>query len=365
MNEIKALLSNARRRLEMTTFIGVLHVVAIVLAALLLGLVLADRAPGESFVAWPWIVPALCGASLLAAVLLWSRRRLSELQVALAVDDRLDLREKLSTALHCHQRDDAFARAAVEDAVSTARDPRVRETLRRRFKVVAPRQWWISPVVVAAAILLSFLPQADLFAREEPIDEQAGREAQKEADEAIETVVRTIQEKPELSAELADLLGDLDKDGQTARPLEKPEEVKREALKKVTELNKRLDEIISGEKGKTAKAVREMLAKLEAPESGLAKELAEALERGDFDAAKKALEKMAQQAESGNMSEEQKQQLAQQMQQMADQLQQLAGQQQQLQQALQQAGLDPQLANNPQALQQAIQNAGNLNQQQK
>ncbi|MDY7108231.1 MAG: hypothetical protein SYC29_06295, partial [Planctomycetota bacterium] len=39
--------------------------------------------------------------------------------------------------------------------------------------------------------------------------------------------------------------------------------------------------------------------------------------------------------------------------------------QQQLQQALQQAGLDPQLANNPQALQQAIQNAGNLNQQQK
>jgi hypothetical protein len=365
MNEIRMLLSNARRRLEMSSFIAVLHGVAIALAAALLALVVADRAPGEPFVAWVWIVPALCGVSLLAAVMLWSRRRLSELQVALAVDDRLDLREKISTALHCCKRDDAFAQAAVEDAVTTARDPRVRETLRRRFKVVAPRRWWISPLIVAAAMLASFLPQADLFAREETVDEQASHEARQEADETIETIVQTIGDKPQLNAELADLLGDLNKDDRTAQPLEKPEEVKREAIKKVTELNKRLDEIIAGEKGKTAKAVEEMLAKLKAPESGLAKDLAEALQRGDFEAAKQALEKMAQQAQSGDMSQEQKEKLAQQMQQMADHLQQLARQQQQLQQALQQAGLNPQLANNPQALQQAIQNAQNLNQQQK
>ena len=59
MNEIRMLLRNARRRLEMTTFLTVLHGVAIVLAAVLLALVLADRAPGEPFVAWVWVVPAL------------------------------------------------------------------------------------------------------------------------------------------------------------------------------------------------------------------------------------------------------------------------------------------------------------------
>lgn len=365
MNEIKMLLRNARRRLEMTTFLTLLHGVAIALTAVLLALVLADRAPGEPFVAWVWVVPAFGVVSLALAAMLWSRRRLSELQVALAVDDRLDLREKISTALHCHGRDDTFAQAAVEDAVTTARDPRVRETLRRRFKVAAPRRWWISPLIVAAAILISFLPQADLFAREEPIDEQASQEAREEAGQTIETLVKTIEDKPQLNAELADLVGDLTRSDRAAQALEKPEEVKREALKKVTELNKRLDEIISGEKGKTAKALEEMMAKLKAPETGLAKDLADALERGDFEAAKKALEKMAQAAQSGEMSDEAKQKLAEQMKDMARQLQQLAQQQQQLQQALEQAGLNPQLANNPQALQQAIQQAQNLNQQQK
>jgi hypothetical protein len=50
---------------------------------------------------------------------------------------------------------------------------------------------------------------------------------------------------------------------------------------------------------------------------------------------------------------------------MAEQLDKLAQQQQKLEEALKQAGMDPNLAQNPQALQQAIQNNQNLNQQQK
>ena len=365
MNEIRFLLKTARRRLEMSGFLAALHGVAIVFAAVLLALVLVNRAPGEPFVAWVWVVPALCVLGLIVAGMIWSRRRLSELQVALAVDERLDLREKISTALHCRGRDDGFAQAAVEDAVSTARDPRVRETLRRRFKVAAPRRWWISPLVMVVAIAASALPQADLFAREEPIDEEQRLAARETADEALEAIVEVVEDKPQLNAELAGLMDDLTRSDRSAEPLEKPEEVKREALKKITELNKRLDEIISGEKGKTAKAIDEMLAKLKTSEAGPAKDLAEALARGDFQAAQKAMEEMLKDVQSGDMSDEQKEQLAQQMENLAQQLQQLAQQQQQLQQALQQAGLDPQLANDAKALQQAIQQAQNLNEQQK
>ena len=161
MNEIKYVLRSAARRLEMSAFVLSVHRVAIVLAAAALILALADRAPGEAFVAWMWVAPGLLAACLAVAAWMWSRRRLSELQVAMTVDDRLELREKLSTALHCHKREDPFAQAAVQDAVTAARDPRTRERLRRRFAVASPKRWWISPLIVLVVAAVLMLPQAD------------------------------------------------------------------------------------------------------------------------------------------------------------------------------------------------------------
>jgi DNA segregation ATPase FtsK/SpoIIIE-like protein len=330
-----------------------------------LALAVADRLPAASFIAWAWVLPALAGVCLLAAMFIWSRRRLDELQVALAVDDRLDLRERLSTALHCHDRSDAFARAAVEDAVQTARDPRMRESVRRRFTVIAPRNWWISPVMVIVACGVLFMPQIDLFATEPTIDEQEWAQAKQEAADELEAVVEVVEDKELLKSELAGFVSDLEKPGTPTDQLRKPEDLKRDALKKVTKLNRKLDEILNGEKGKTADALEDMLSKLKSPGEGPAKDVADALARGDFKAAKDALEALMEQARNNELDPQQQEQLAQQMQNLAQQLEQLAQQQDALQQALQQAGLNPQLANNPQALQQAIQQAQNLNQQQK
>jgi chemotaxis protein histidine kinase CheA len=163
---------------------------------------------------------------------------------------------------------------------------------------------------------------------------------------------------------MKDLLGELTEQGADPDALRSPDEIKRDAIKKVTEVNRRLDELLSGEKGKSAEALRQALSQLDTPKEGMAREFAEALAKGDFSSARQALEKMLEQLAEGNVPAEAQEQLAEQLQQLANQLQQLAQQQQQLQQALQQAGLDPQLANNPQALQQALKNNPNLNQQQ-
>jgi hypothetical protein len=364
MQDIRTILSMAGRRLAATSFLAALHVAALVAAAIALALAVADRVGAAPFVAWAWVAPGLAVAALAAAALLWRRRNRSAIHVAVTVDERLALRERLSTALHCAERDDAFARAAVADAVSAARDPRCREMVRRYFRVQPPRRWWISPLLAIAAAGVFMAPQASLFAREVPADDQAMEEAQKTTAAAVDVIVKQIEERPELRQELEGLVDELAKEAGKPGEFGSPEDLKRDALKKVTEISKKLDEIVNGEKGKTAKAIEQMMAKLETPADGPAKELAEALAKGDFQAAQKAMQKLADEAKAGQLDPAQKEQLAQQLQAMGDQLGDLAKKQDALQQALQQAGLNPQLANNPQALQQALQQAQNLNPQQ-
>jgi hypothetical protein len=365
MNDIRSLLRIAAKRLELSSFLGRAHGVAIVLAALALVLIAADRAGSTSFVPWTWVVPATVGVGLVIALALWWRRRRDEMQVALAVDERLELRDKLSTALYCDGRQDPFAQAAIEDAVTVARDPRIRERTKRGFGVTAPRGWWVSPLLVLAAFMVSLLNPLDLFSREaEETRESELVRAKQAADGTVEAVVREIRNNPQLNEDLKDMLGELSNDGYDPDALQNPDEIKREAIKKVSEINKRLEDILDGEKGKTADAINETLRQLKAPQDGAAKDLADALSKGDFTAASKALHELTENINNGSMTEQQKQQAAAQLQDIANQLQQLANQQKQLEQALQQAGLDPQLANNPQALQQALQDSPNLNQQQ-
>ena len=313
---------------------------------------------------WVWMGPGLAVLALLLTARMWSRRRQTELQVAVEVDQRLDLREKLSTSLHVAGRDDPFARAAIEDAVTAARDPRTREQLRRRFAVESPGRWWLSPLVIAVAVGLWFVAPVNLFASDVEDDADLTETVQ-QSDDAIEAVVKQIQNSPELREELSDLLGDLAKDATDPDALKTRQDVRRDAIKKLTDINKRLDEIINGPKGKTADAIENALAKLRTPPDGPAKDLAEALAAGDFKAAQEALAKLTEELQAGKLNEQQKEQLAKQLEDLAKQMQQLAQQQQQLEDMLQQAGLNPQLAQNPQALQQAIANNQNLNEQQK
>lgn len=362
MNEIRSLLKIVARRLETTSFIGKLHTAGIVAAIIALGLMIVDRTASDSgFVPWLWVGPVLAVVAAAAALVMWARTRASEPHVALVVDEQLDLREKLSTALHCHGRDDAFAQAAIEDAVKVARDPRTFERAKRTFAVRPPGAWWVSPLIVLAAIMISFLQPRNLFAPDAKVQPDVAQ-AKLEAERSIEAVIKSIEEKPELAKELE--MGELSRQGTDPNALNKPEEFKQNALKKLTDLNKKLDEILNGEKAKTLESLEKSLNQMQTPEDGAAKEMAEALAQGDFKTAQKALQELMDKAQSGNMSEEEKQKLAEQLKNIAEQLEKLAQQQQQLQEALKQAGMDPALAQNPQALQQAIQNNPNLNQQQ-
>ncbi len=364
MNDIRHLISIASRRLSTTDFFEKAHLVAIGVAALALVLMLVDRITSEAFVPWAMVAPALLVAGLLIAGAWWVGRRRDELHVAVLVDERLDLREKLSTALLVADQDDPFARAAVEDAVAAARDPRNAELARRRFSVEPPRGWYVSPLILVGALLLSFVQPLDLFSGETEVTPEV-KQATLEVATELDAIVQEIEQQPELKEALSDLLGELTEEGTDPEAMRSPEQVRRNAIKRITDLNQRLEDIVSGEKGKTAQALEKAMRQLESPEEGPAKELADALASADFSQAKKALEKIMSDLEKGELSQEQREQLAEQLQDLAAQLDKLAQQQKQLEDALKQAGMDPQLAQNQQALQQALENNQNLNDQQR
>jgi len=146
-----------------------------------------------------------------------------------------------------------------------------------------------------------------------------------------------------------------------------PEQAAREAMKRMAELQARLDEVSDSRESKESRALQDALAKLELPkDSNAARELAEALKQGDFAAAKEALQSLQKQAaKDSGLSKEEREQLAKALEDTAKQLDALSKDPAKLAEALKQAGMDPSLANNPAALQEAMKQASQLNQSQR
>lgn len=366
MEDIRTVLNHAARRLGLKGLVDRLHVVAIIAVGLALVLVLLGKAlpPVNASINWALLAPALALLALAGAIAWWAPRRPSPIHVAVEVDQRLELKEKLSTAMLCRGREDAFAQAAIDDAIAVARRPETKQNVRRRFAVSAPRGWWISPVLLAATVLAGFtIPAGDWFAREETKLSIEERERIEQIREQYEAAIKEAAEKVgQDPKELKEMLAEADPKMGEPEAIKAPEEFQREAFKKLSALGEELRKQTETEQARSLEALQSKLSQLNpAADSGPAGELSKALSQGDFSAAKKALEQLQQQMKEGELPAEQKQALEQ----LAEQLQKLAQNQDALKEQLQQAGVDPAALNDPQALQQAIENAANLTQEQK
>jgi hypothetical protein len=291
--------------------------------------------------------------------------------VALELDARLSSGERLATALELADATEPFARAAVADAVRFASDPAVAARARERFAVAPPARWWIAPGILAAtAALWLVLPQTRWL--------DGGREAGAPADAAdaprattaeearLREMVQAIEQSPALQQALEAELERARQAFAADADTRKPEDLARESLRRMAELQQRLEEIRGSKETKTNEALRDALAKLELPkEANAARDLAEALKRGDFGEARKAVAELEEAMKRADLSPEQREALAEALKQTADQLQQLSQDPGKMAEAMRQAGMDPALAQNPAALRQAIENSPALNQTQK
>lgn len=358
MQDIRRVIGRATMRLAIGRFGAALLFATTAALAALLATLIAQR-----LFAFPmdWALTAkiATGAVFVAAVGWTGLRRPGAIDVARAVDEGAGLRESLSTALCVEHEDDAWSKAAVQSAGESARKVIVRQALPYR----TPRAW-PAPIAAAVAFALAwmFLPQWDVLG----LLAERGGEQKKVVEVAL--VQEQIAEGEDrlkemlagLDAELED--GDLTQDAGAPRD---PDETRRLAIRKLTSLAEQLADIQFGEDAAALEQVKEALSDLRQPGSGPLDEFVQALQEGDFGAANEALGELQRQIDSGEMSAEQQQRMQEQMKALSEQMEALSAAKQGLEEALQQAGMDPSLAGDAKALQEALENNPNLTEEQK
>lgn len=364
MQDIQRVLKAAARRLYLVGFLRALVVMGTAAAALLLALVVLQKLGPWTF-RWPVLFAAATGVSVLASAVAAYARRHRGLALADELDRRAGLRETLSTAVVLAGHGDGWARAVTE----TARERARRVVLRDAVPIEAPRRWPLPVLLLLASTLgLWLAPRHDLSGL---LDRRAEQQAQQAE---IQTVALEIKSRDQQIKETLARAGVEVRDEETADdPAEqgKPktaDELKRASIKKLTRLTDELNEIKQGDKAKQLQAMQQSLRKIKTPGPGPMNEFARNLARGNFQDAKAALEELANSLESGELSETQREMAAEQLRKLADQMRQLAEQKESLQNALEQAGMDPQqaaqLAADPEALEQALQRMQGISPQQ-
>lgn len=369
-----------RNRLMLGRFIVALAWTSLGLA----GCVLIAVVVGKVFrVELPWQMVFLYAGGALAAGFAAGYAvitRPGELAAAVAIDEKLALKEKYSTALQLRGSKDPFAQAAVRDAEATAGKTLV-ET-RRYFPLRFPRPAYGTVAVAVVAMGLAyFVSPLDLFGHEEKVQDklaevQKREEAKKTLASAYVKVEAAAKANPDnvsiqnAKKDLEALLQNAPKD---------PLATERSAMKALQDTrDAMMQKIQDSQSFANAKNDERMLRSLTPPtdEKGPVAEAHKAMAQGDFDKAMRELSKATENFDKMEKKDQEK--AARQMQAMAQQLKQMAQNpqaQQQMQQQLQRMGANPQqakqmsqmmqqaAAGNPQAQQQLQQMAKQLQQQ--
>ncbi|MEO2007549.1 MAG: hypothetical protein ABGX22_02565 [Pirellulaceae bacterium] len=264
-----------------------------------------------------WLGGAVTLALVFAISWTYIARR-SSLDAALEIDRRYQLRERVSSALSLPSSE---LETDVGDALTRDAVRRIeRIDVSERFQVKAG---WISalPVLpVVMAILLLLLPNVD-SKKSTAKANQARKVEVKKIQDRSRDLERSLRKTADKLAEkgLKDaeaLLRDLEK---AARELSQKSDIDRKkAMIKINEMAKKLED--RRKKMGGADQLKAKLEKLSDVQSGPADRLAKAMKKGDFKTAIEELNKLKDKLETGELSQEEKENLAKNMDQIKDKL---------------------------------------------
>ena len=313
MTAVHQLVERARRRLQVSQSLEVAALALPVACGAMLFSIVLLRLFFQGRVLVPWSefnIMIAIGVTVFAAcfALLVSRRGWpTRANAAAQLDERLNLASRMSTALSVQSRSDDFSKAAVADANRVALDMKTKNMVARAFAFHFDGQWKFSAVpalLVAAAWL--FIPtwngsshqkdsqsQQDAASLEKAVAAEINlRDAMKSAME-VAALDESIANALESSHQLLDSARQ-----QTATPAER----EARAFAQQALLTAALEKASQSESLDSNESLQDALKEL-ALEPGPERELLAALKRGDFEAAAKEAQKLAEQAKSSNAAQ--------------------------------------------------------------
>ncbi len=307
-----------------------------------------------------WVFVGLGIALVVPMVMAWIRRP-SAYQAAVAIDERLALKEKFSTALFARSKTDLFAAAAVRDAETAASSV----NLGNHFPVRLPRPMAIR---LFAALLIAFgtmewMPQYDVFGHEatKVKFEQQHHQQQVTAERLVKQTLAEIAAAPREVAENEEIkLARQELNKILDQPIADVPKATKRAQDTLKEIDAVKQKIIDANKYATAKNEINNLKDVPAPppeETGPIADAHRQLAEGKLEEAVTTLQNTV--SKFDQMTEKEKEKAAEQMKNLARDISNKANDpkvQEQIKQQLQQAGVNQQMA---QQMAQAMQQAAN------
>ncbi len=283
----------------------------------------------------PWVcwVLGLCAAATIAYR--WWTRRPSQMDAALAIDTRLGLRERFSTAISLADVDNQFARASVQEAHMRAADIQ----LKPHFPIRPSKAWAYGLTIwIAVVAVFVFVPSMDLLGsdaeretRKSAKDKQ--QKAASDAKKAVASVKAVVSQLGDDS--LTEQAGDIAK----ALDLLKPSDLRRQVIRKLGDLSRSVNDH-SRRKGFGAKDnFNSKMRKLRSGKGDQARKMINALARGDYKTAAAEARKLAEKLAGGKLTKAEREALAKQLQALAKQLDKISKDQKELSDTLAKAGL--------------------------
>jgi len=279
---------------------------------------------------WPmgWIVlgAPVAVALLLAPVIAWSRRPDSD-QTAAIVDQNLQLKDRLATALYAGGlEDNPYAEIVRRDARDFAGKVRAAQAV-----AVRPTKVWLA-VSALLAILLGAIfafPQDLLGLGQERqdkkqqarADQHRGQETHKQIQLAKARVKKAMPDSK--SREQQEALDELNRLSRLSQQQLADPQMRRRAASKLSSVEQKLSDQVRQKQQRLAR-MKNTMSRLDPKRSGPADRLASAMRRADFDESKKQLDQLSRTID--RMSDAERQALSEQLGQMSKQLGQASGQ---------------------------------------
>ncbi len=220
--------------------------------------------------------------------------RASRETAAQYLDDAADLRERMSSSLHCQQADvqseEPFAQAVVTDAERVSQ----RVSVRLFVPLKTPFSLVYSGMAITTALLLLLLPSGLLVSETSQAiarEDQTVRRTKAVVEKRMQQIKKIAQTNPALK----DLMQKLEEnDRATQAPLQKPAAVRHDAVKKIDKLSDQLRERQKSEQFDKLKQFKKMLRGIKAPGKNKTSvdKLTKALASGDFKSAQEQVKEL-------------------------------------------------------------------------